>query len=133
MKATLSKWDHTGNIAANRKEDHFREQYSAVANIRYGGERGLKECVTVRIYRAATRVYCCVWINSRAVHTSGGGWASGGGYHKPSAALSRALDDAGVKLSEGIDGCGESAMEDAMRAIATALGYKNVTILRAHG
>lgn len=86
----------------------------------------MKEVVTARIYGAksgnGSRNYASLWIRpvhyGSGLHSSGHGWAGGGGYHRPSAALSEAISSAGWSLSEDIDGRGDRAMEDAVRAIA---------------
>jgi hypothetical protein len=68
--------------------------------------------------------YAAVWAHSRARSFAGHGRATGYGYHRPSAALGAAFDSAGVKLSEDIEGRGESAMKEACIALAVAMGYK---------
>ena len=94
---------------------------------------------------SASRVYCTAWLQSTAAPSpyidereirhrlrwkerSGTGYAGGGGYHKPSAALSAALDSAGVTLDSDIDGRGDSAIREAAEACARALGYDTFTI-----
>lgn len=75
----------------------------------------------------ASPVYCALWVHGDR-YTSGRGKASGYGYHKQSAALQDALTSAGISLWKDpstyayIHGCGFSAMEDALRAIAIAAG-----------
>lgn len=127
MKATLSTKQHTGDLARNRKEKHFTSQYSVVA---VDKKRCIKEIVTARIYQTSGRAHACVWVHSADAHLTGGGWAGGYGYHRSSAALQKALNDAGITLSEAIDGCG--AMETALCAVATALGYESPQIIYAH-
>lgn len=70
----------------------------------------------------ASPVHCSVWIYG-APATGGHGRARGYGYHKRSAALAAALDSAGVKLAEPIDGCGDGSMRDALLAVGVAMGY----------
>ena len=83
---------------------------------------------------SASRIYCTAWLQSTAAPSpyikerSGTGHAGGGGYHKPSAALSAALDSAGVTLDSDIDGRGDSAIREAAEACARALGYDTFTI-----
>ena len=94
--------------------------------------------VDIRVYSgrssSASRVYCTVWLQSTAAASpymkerSGSGHASGGGYHKASAALSAALSSAGVTLDSDIDGRGDSAMREAAEACARALGYETFTL-----
>ena len=130
MKADISKMREGRKVASNRKENAFSHQYTLCA-IRKGE---IKEVLQARIYSTNSRNYACVWIFSteNTQYASGGGYAGGYGYHRPSAALSAALDDAGIVLSEAIDGRGESAMEDALTAIGRALGYRKARIIRAH-
>jgi hypothetical protein len=63
------------------------------------------------------------------LRAAGWGMASGGGYHRVSAAMQAALDRAGIKLDKRIDGVGDRAMEDALRAIAAYLGYASVHVV----
>ena len=79
----------------------------------------------------STRVHCSLWVNHKGVHLSGYGWASGFGYHKPSAALNGAIASAGIKLDTPIDGAGREAMRTALGAIAKALRVRHFTIVEA--
>ena len=147
MKATFTKTEHTGKIASNRKENGgFSQEYTVLVtdkrtdqSLPYVKEgRTMQSVIIARIYwsKGAT-CYACVWVHGSSapknpVSTSGGGKAGGYGYHKASAALEAALDDAGVVLSEAIGGRGESAMTDALAAMARALGYRRFHIHNAH-
>ena len=92
------------------------------------------ELATARIYkgrsRNASRVYASIWLRG-GNYASGSGWAGGGGYHKASAALGRAIESAGVKLAEPIDGRGDGAMLDALTAIGIMCGVNTVRVFRA--
>ena len=127
MKVTITKKTHNGKMSQNRKEDSFYKQLTVIT-------RNMSQPIVARFYSTGTRIYACVWIGDRAsgTRTSGGGFAGGGGYHKPSAALDNALLDAGIELSENIAGVGDAAMSDALTAIASALGYRNILIHEAH-
>ena len=92
-------------------------------------KRGLptmKEVAVARIYGSkqgrGSRNYASLWIQpvdyGTGLTSAGHGWASGWGYHRPSAALQEAIRSAGWSLSEDIDGRGDRATEDALRAIA---------------
>lgn len=131
MKVTFKHREHTGNIASNRKEKQGLTNEYCLLVTEKGNTRPL---VTVRTYNTNATSYACVWVygGSKGVYVRGGGKASGYGYHKASAALQRALDDAGVVLSEDIGGRGETSMTDAMGAIAKALGYRKFYIHNAH-
>lgn len=87
-------------------------------------ERG--EYCDVRLYCARTgernTVYCVAWFNRADPICRGVGKAGGYGYHHESAALSDALDDAGIVLSQAIDGRGDGAMREALTAVAAACG-----------
>lgn len=130
LTAAFSKTAHTGNIAKNRKEKHFFQQYSLVAIT----DEGLKEIVCARWYGATSTVYCCLWVWGGKFYTSGGGKAGGYGYHKGSADLQVALGDAGIHISEDIGGRGDIGMENALTAIGVELGYSRhkMKIFRAH-
>ena len=83
--------------------------------------------VTASVWSSTTGAtsYASIWAYARVTGPgySGTGRATGGGYHRASAALDEAITSAGITLSDPIDGAGTSAMEDACRAIAAALGY----------
>jgi hypothetical protein len=82
--------------------------------------------VTARLYIPHSVAYACIWISGRGNGTYGRGTgkAGGYGYHKPSAALSEAIDDAGISLDRSISGVGDTAMRDACEAIARAVSGK---------
>ncbi len=130
MKATFTQTQYTGKIASNRKENNFTNQKTLFAI-----EKGeLRELVMARFYVTQGRHYCCVWVHSAKANVwiSGGAFAGGYGYHRGSQALESALDDAGVKLSEAIGGRGDTAIDDALKAVGVALGYKKAFIHSAH-
>lgn len=97
------------------------------------------EPVTVRWFQSPradgmSRLYCTIWTYgthaSGSAYYSGHGYASGCGYHKPSAALAEACESAGIKLSKYISGCGDSVMDEALLAIAHALGFRRCHVVR---
>ena len=111
--------------------------------------RGLRTICEARFYMArrsdgASPVYCSLWVHGTP-ETSGYGKASGYGYHKESAALQAAIDSAGIKLQGDnyrqtaalgtlfqlarIDGCGDTAMHEALQAIAVFVGADPETML----
>ena len=51
------------------------------------------------------------------------------GYHKDSAALSAALDSAGITLSEDIAGRGDGPMREALTAIVRATGCRGKVLI----
>lgn len=135
MKATFKHTSHSGNIAKHRKENNgFSNEYAVLVQDKL---YGMRAAVTLRIYYTPSRMYgstayACIWINGRNINLSGGGKAGGCGYHKASAAVSNALDDAGVTLNQSIHGVGDTAIRDALEAIAKALGYRKFHIHHAH-
>lgn len=137
QKVTFTKTEYTGKIASNRKENGgFAQEYAVlVDNPPHTHGNTMHPAIVARIYWSkGGTCYACVWIyaHKKGVSVSGGGRATGYGYHKASAALQSALDDAGVQLHENIGGRGESAMVDALGAIAKALGYRKFHIHNAH-
>ena len=116
-----------------------KEMIAALSCIAYyKGE--ILEPVILRLYigrsRSAHTVYAAIWCNERNAKTGeyvsacGHGKAGGYGYCKQSAAADDAIRNAGIALSESISGVGQRAVEDAMRAIARAMGYRKLAIVR---
>lgn len=126
MLAQFNKTDNDGKIRQNRIESSFISQYTVV-------DKAFKQPIIARFYQTKTgaNVYCCLWVNAckhihgvpQDIYVSGGGKAGGYGYHKGSAALEDAINDAGITLSESISGRGTSAMYEAFESMALALGY----------
>lgn len=128
MRANVANLDYSDKIRHYRKEDKLSRQISIID--RTTG----RELVICRTYYPGTVAYCCVWIHGEPYHGSGAGKAGGGGYHKESAALSAALRDAGVVLAESIGGRGDSAMVEALEAVARAVsGKRKFFVVKAHG
>lgn len=88
--------------------------------------------IECRLYGTGSVNTCCIWANNGEIHTSGSGSAGGYGYHRPSQAMENAIRNAGFTLSESIGGVGETAMEEALIAMAKALGIKRPAIIRSH-
>lgn len=142
MKAIITEERSNARNLAGNKEIVKTKQ----AVVYSKGE--LKTPVDVRWYMGrssnASVVYCSLWIHDKK-HTSGYGIAGGYGYHKESAAMQEALASAGIKLYGSayntgekenfkkecyIDGVGDTAEDNAIKAIVKALGYKgNVKII----
>lgn len=87
----------------------------------------LVEPVSVRLYmgraRTASVVRCVFRAWSDDTSLIGYGRAGGGNYCKQSAACGEAFASAGVKLRDDVHGRGMSTVDDALVAIAAALGY----------
>lgn len=99
---------------SHRKEakNGFGLQMSALG---INGDGEIVELVCARWYYTAARVYCCVWIHewhcvggANRPGRSGSGYAGGGGY------------------------CRESAVREAMLAVASAMGFAGAQIHRAN-
>lgn len=105
--------------------------YRVIAYERLQGEESNFHClVHGKLYQSrradgASPVYCSVWLHNPKTRerTSGRGSATGCGYHKASAAFASALIAAGVKVDPDIDGRGDSAIEDALKAVAEYMGF----------
>lgn len=111
-----------------------KEQTRAWAIVaRYKGQ--WVQPVTVRCWmgrsRSASTVYASVWASGPGYRWfAGHGKAGGYGYCRHSAAVGAAISSAGIKLARSISGVGDSAVEEALQAIARALGYRVFTIVR---
>jgi hypothetical protein len=84
-------------------------------------------CWGSRGSRWTGKLHVSVWIHDAILYTSGYGTAGGSGYHKVSAAMEMALKSAGVELSESLNG--DTAIEDALRAIAESRGFTRLVVL----
>ena len=120
MKATIVDKKHNANMAYDNKE--LVKAYVVLS--------GSKQVIRVKLYMgrnaSASVVYCNFFIIGGA---SGSGTAGGYGYDKQSEAVSRAIESAGIKLSEDIGGVGPSAIREALDAIMETLGYQNHIIV----
>lgn len=89
--------------------------------------------ITVRCYMgrssSASVVYATVWVHGDH-YTSGTGKAAGYGYHKQSAAIGDAIENAGIEMSESINARGDSAITEALEAIARAMGFESCLIVQ---
>lgn len=91
----------------------------------------MKELVTVRCWmgrsRSSSVVYASIW--TFQPWTSGSGKAGGYGYCKKSAAVGDAIQSAGIRLDQDINGRGESSIREALKAIADEMCYSNILIV----
>jgi hypothetical protein len=88
--------------------------------------------VELRIYGTGGSNTACLWVNADPLHTQGSGRAGGCGYHRGSAAAGAAISNAGFALAKSINGVGDSAIEEALCAIAKAIGIKSFVLTHAH-
>jgi len=142
LRANLSAMRETERNA--RRDSGFIAEHAAI------DPATGRAVVIVRIYQPGTVAYCSLWIYARTPCTSygrGQGQAGGYGYHKASAAMAAAIEDAGIVLTGDvygrdkgksrtvahIGGVGESAMIAALEAIArAATGKRRLIIHSAH-
>ena len=124
MKATMG--ENVSNAVNYGVKKELIKTYNVITDT-------LKEIVTVRCYMGrsanASMVYASIWVHGPEHFTSGTGKAGGYGYHKSSAAIGDAIKSAGIELSKDIEGLGDGAIDDALKAIARALGFSNVLIV----
>lgn len=127
MKAIFNELTKGPKFNVNhRKENHFVKQYTAVV---FNGKAAY-DAVTLRIYATDAKSYCCLWVHDNcswikscrdSYYRAASGSAGGYGYHRASAAAQEAINNAGITLSEDINGRGDTAIEDAVYAIASAM------------
>ena len=127
MKAAFNELTKEPKFNVNhRKENHFTQQYTAVV---FNGKAAY-DAVTLRIYATDAKSYCCLWVHDNcswikscrdSYYRAASGSAGGYGYHRASAAARNAIQHACITLSEDIGGRGDTAIEEAVRAIAVAM------------
>lgn len=122
MQAII-KTAHAENISNQARNARDKQalihQYTVLGII--DGE--IKSLVEARVYmsasRSAERMTAILWVHGKN-YACGSGVAGGYGYHKPSAAVGNAIESAGFFLGFYIAGGGESALVDALKAVALA-------------
>ena len=140
MKNTVTSYTpQSRSLGSYRKEQHgLYRQYQlldlATAPYRcpYTGAPEHPAVATVRVYWPASTAYACVWLNLKDSYAVGKGKVGGYGYDKESAAISEALESAGIQLAHSIHGVGESAIRGALVALAEYAGLTNWTVTIAH-
>lgn len=137
MKATYDPNKKTKWTTSHRKEGKCFFSSMQVVSLadKPDGHGVLDARIEARLYGNGTSNTCCLWVfnvDSSGKCTQGSGHAGGGGYHRKSAAMQAAIDNAGFTLSESIDGVGESAMREALLAIAKCIGVKKPAIIESH-
>jgi len=91
-----------------------------------------KVSVELRLYGTGNVNTACLWVWAEKVNTQGSGRAGGYGYHRPSQAAKEAIENAGFTLSQDIGGVGDSAITEALCAIADSLGLENWGLVKSH-
>ena len=128
MKATL------GNENSNAINYGKEKELISTWNVIVDNNDGLRNIITARCYMGrsanASTMYASIWIYDEKHHTSGTGKAGGYGYHKQSAAIADAIESAEITLNENIAGAGDSVIEQALEAIALALGYESCLVVK---
>ena len=131
MKANISNLKE-GQAFTPEKRDRVEKGFSkeyAVINPSSG-----RSVVLLRVYWTGTTCHCIAWLYGEDSCGNGYGRATGGGYCKESAAVAYAIKDAGIELSEPIDGRGSSMVRQAAEAIGKKLTGKRKIILHvSHG
>jgi len=126
----LSFNPNTDGINRNhRKENNFNGEYQVMA---LNEDGTICRKISCRLYSTKAMNYCCVWISCNGDIVSGSGSAGGYGYNRMSAAVSDALKACGFKFDKEIAGVGESAVNEALIAIATDLQYVNPIVIQSH-
>jgi hypothetical protein len=134
MKASFNKVQNNAiNYGGNKETIRTYNVIAHKKGIGYSDAPNFKELIVCRVYMArksdgASPVYASIWLygadGTVCDYRSGKGTASGYGYCKKSAAVSDAISSAGITLDKAINGRGESAIRDALKAIAEAMGFK---------
>ena len=133
MQATYNPNQKTSFTSSHRREGKCWFRQISVVDLDGEPAHGSAHVpVQARIYGTGTNCYVCLWVHSSTVNTSGSAKAGGYGYHKGSVALEHAIGNAGFALSGNIGGVGESAMREALLAIAEAVGIKRPALVEAH-
>lgn len=146
MKAKIVNPQENGRNYGDKKETI--DTYRVIAY--YKGE--FHDLITCRTYMgrssSASTVYASIWVSRSAstgkpsLYCAGHGSAGGYGYHKSSAAVGEAIDNAGIELYGStyghdedvkkrahIGGVGDSAIEAALLAIGRALGFNKIHLV----
>ena len=128
MKAQIVSTQSNAVNYGNKKE--LVNSWNVIVN----SEDGLKNIITARCYMgrsaSASTIYANLWVRDAEHRTSGAGKAGGYGYHKQSAAIAEAIRSAGIELDKDIAGVGDSAIEEALEAIALSLGYESCLVVK---
>ena len=132
---TMVKNKKTKFTDSHRKEGKcFFSSMSVISLADKPGTQGvLFPTIEASLYDTGSSNTCCLWVRGTGgqFDTHGSGHAGGYGYHRKSAAMQAAIDNAGFTLSQAIGGVGESAMREALLAIAKCIGVKKPAIVES--
>ena len=135
MKATYDPNKPTNFTSSHRKEGKC--YFSSMQVISLADKPGMQgvlfPIIEASLYDTGSINTCCIWVRGTGgqFDTHGSGHAGGYGYHRKSAAMQAAIDNAGFTLSQAIGGVGESAMREALLAIAKCIGVKKPAIVES--
>jgi hypothetical protein len=137
MKATYNKEAETRWTSSHRKEGKcfFSSMQVVSLSDKPRNDGCLNSFIDCRLYGTGNLNTCCLWVRGVGLNgecTQGSGQAGGYGYHRPSEAMSRAIKNAGFTMSKDIGGVGESAMREALLAIAKCLKIKRPAIVESY-
>lgn len=124
QKATIGATYKPADVGAWRDS---AEHYKSVVALVNGELKHIIKSLIKRPRDGAGRLRVVVWLLHGGTYRHGCGIANGYGYHKASAAIGCALREAGVKLDDDINGRGDSAVDDALVATASAMLGKPLT------
>ncbi len=133
MTANIEKL-RRGELRKYRKERASYVQYAVYALDMPHPDGEPRKIVWLNLYATPARHYACIWVcKSLDICGYGGGYASGNANDRASAAAQNAINNAGIKLSDPIARTqGTSAIKEALKAIAEALGSKDFFIAEAN-
>jgi len=141
MKNTVTSYTpqpHTSLKSYRKERNGFYKEYKVINldsdahKCPYTGMIQHSTAFIVRVYWPRDVAYACVWLSFATSYSLGRGKAGGYGYCKESAAISEALESAGVKLAHSIHGVGEQAVKGALVALVEFAGLTNYTLTVAH-
>jgi hypothetical protein len=128
MKVTLTDRENKFNVR-DRVEDK-----PGLSKVYIVLDNKVKKILECRVYWKTGFNTCtaCLWVYND-IYTNGSGNANGSGYHKPSKAVAYAIDNAGIDLDDDIGGRGDSAIREALTAIAMEVsGKKTIHLIETH-
>ena len=115
----------------HRKEDKFFYGFKVINFGEKCFNGDYRESIDVRFYCTSSTIYCCLWINTDEIHTSGTGRAGGYGYDKRSSAFQEAIYNAGFTNFPGFGGSGDNRF--ALKTLCKLLKIKKYQIVEIYG